>query len=164
MKHIRLSIRQINMVLAAVVAVLLVLCVMSVWSPIRFDRERTAREADVKRRLLLVRAAAERYRHDHGAYTGRLQCLVDSGYLADSLQYIPHSGGHRFALEASVAATRSGRMVPVMECSATYADYLHGLDAGSIAELDQAAAAAGRFPGLKIGDLAAPGDNSGNWE
>ena len=126
---------KINALLMAVVCVLLVLCVASVYSPIRFDRQRAEREDCVKRRLALVRKAAEAYRAYHGAYTGRLQTLVDSGYIADSLLYIPYSGGHRFHLEASAVTTRSGRTVPVMECSATYDEYLRGLDANAVRNL-----------------------------
>ena len=153
-----------NAVLMAIVCVLLALCVASVYSPIRFEKQRAAREDIVKRRLVLVRKAAEAYRHDHGAYTGRLQALADSGYIADSLLYIPYSGGRRFHLEASAVTTRSGRTVSVMECSATYDEYLRGLDADAVRALAADAGNAGRFPGLKIGDITTPGDNNGNWE
>lgn len=156
--------KKINAILTIIVAVLLVLCVMSVLSPIRFEHERADREAAVRQRLLLIRAAAERYRTDHGAYTGRLNALVDSGYIADSLLYIPYSDGRRFHLEASSVTTRSGRTVPVMECSATYDEYLQGLDANTVRNLVGDADASGRFPGLKIGDLTTPNDNEGNWE
>lgn len=155
---------KINALLMVVVCVLLVLCVASVYSPIRFDKLRNERESLVKQRLTLVRKAAEAYRADHGAYTGRLQALADSGYIADSLLYIPYSDGRRFHLEASAVTTRSGRTVPVMECSATYDEYLRGLDADAVRRLAADAGNAGRFPGLKIGDLSAPNDNNGNWE
>lgn len=156
--------KKINILLSAVACVLAALCVMSVWSPIHFERQRAMRETAVKQRLSALREAAERYRHDHGAYTGRLRALADSGYVADSMLCIPYSGGRKFRLEASAVTTRSGKTVPVMECSATYDDYLRGLDANAIRNLNTAADAAGRFPGLKIGDITAPNDNSGNWE
>lgn len=156
--------KKINIILSVVVCVLLVLCVLSVWSPIRFEKECHEREAVVRQRLCALRTAAERFRHDHGTYTGRLQTLADSGYIADTMLCIPFSGGRRFRLEASAVTTKSGRSVPVMECSATYDDYLRGLDASAIRNLNAAAAASGRFPGLKIGDLAEPNDNNGNWE
>lgn len=161
---LRIPPRPLNIILSVIVALLLVLCVRSVWTPVRFGKERAARETVVKQRLLLVRAAAERYRHEHGAYTGRLQALVDGGYLADSLQYIPYTKARKFHLAASSVVTRSGKTQPVMECSATYSDYLCGLDADAVAELNAAAGMSGRFPGLKIGDLDAPNDNNGNWE
>lgn len=156
--------KKINILLSAVAFALLALCVMSVWSPIHFERQRAQRETAVRQRLTALREAAERYRRDHGAYTGRLSTLADSGYVADSTLFIPYSGGRKFHLEASAVTTRAGKTVPVMECSATYDDYLRGLDANAIRNLNAAANAAGRFPGLKIGDLTTPNDNSGNWE
>lgn len=156
--------KKINAILSVVVVALLVLCVMSVYAPIRFDRQRQQRETAVRQRLMLIRDAAERFRHDHDAYTGSLRTLVDSGYMADSAQFVPYSGGRRFRLAASTVTTRSGRTVPVMECSATYDEYLRGLDANSVRGLVSAADASGRFPGLKIGDLDTPNDNNGNWE
>lgn len=156
--------KKINAILSVVVVVLLVLCVMSVYAPIRFDRQRQQREAAVRQRLMVIRAAAERFRRDHAVYTGSLRALVDSGYMADSVQFVPYSGGKRFRLAASTVTTRSGRTVPVMECSATYDEYLRGLDANSVGNLVSAADASGRFPGLKIGDLETPNDNNGNWE
>lgn len=150
--------------LLVIVAVLLVLCVASVYAPVRFDKQRALRETQVKRRLVLIRAAAENYRSDHGAYAGSLDALVDSGYMVDSLRYIPYSGGRRFRLEASSVTTRSGKSVPVMECSAAFADYLRGLDANSVRNLTVEAESGGHFAGLKFGNLDAPGDNGGNWE
>ena len=156
--------KKINIVLAAVAVALAVLCWLSVSAPMRFDKERAGREAVVKQRLVLIRAAAERFRQSHGAYTGSLQTLVDSASLADSLQYIPFAGGKKFHLQASSVVSRSGRSIPVMECYATYDEYLDGLDRDAVSSLASAAGAAGRFAGLKIGDLATPNDNSGNWE
>lgn len=156
--------KKINIILSIAVVALVVLCYLSISAPMRFDREREARETVVKRRLMQIRSAAERYRHATGAYTGSMATLVKGRWLADSLQYIPFGGGRRFRLEASSVTSRSGRSVPVMECSATYADYLRGLDANSVHNLTVAAESAGRFAGLKIGDLAEPNDNNGNWE
>lgn len=157
--------RKINIVLAFVAAVLAGLCWISVSAPMRFDKERVRREAVVKQRLMGIRAAAERFRQRSGAYTGSLQTLVDSAGLADSLQYIPFATGKkRFHMQASSVVSRAGRSMPVMECYATYDEYLDGLDRDAIMSLTSATGAAGRFAGLKIGDLATPNDNSGNWE
>lgn len=157
--------RKINIALALTAAVLAVLCWLSVSEPMRFDKERERREAVVKQRLVSIRAAAERFRQRSGAYTGSLQTLVDSAGLADSLRYIPFAAGKRtFHLQASSVVSRAGRSTPVMECYATYDEYLDGLDRDEIMSLTSAAGAAGRFAGLKIGDLGTPNDNSGNWE
>ena len=42
--------------------------------------------------------------------------------------------------------------------------HLSGLDENSIANLIEEANNAGRYPGLKIGDITTPNDNAGNWE
>jgi hypothetical protein len=51
-----------------------------------------------------------------------------------------------------------------MECGARYEQFLDGLDANSVANLIEEASAAGRYPGLKIGDIVQPNNNAGNWE
>ena len=154
----------INAILAAAVVALAAMCVMSVYAPIRFDRQRELREQAVRHRLGLIRDAAERYRSLKGAYTGQLNELVRLHLLADSLQYIPYSARKRFHMQASTVTARSGRQTPVMECSTTYDEYLQGLDPNRIHNLAAQAQAEGRFPGLKIGDIETPGDNRGNWE
>ena len=164
LKAVRISLRTLNIALAVAAVALAALCVASVCAPMRFDRERARREAAVKQRLMSIRTAAELYRRRTGAYTASFAALTRSRLLPDSVQYIPFSGGRRFRLAASAVATPSGKMVPVMECSATYADYLLGLDANTIRNITDEAEAAGRFAGLKIGDMDSPGDNAGNWE
>lgn len=153
-----------TLLLAASVLMLVALCVLSVSSPMRFDRERGAREAAVRQRLVKIRAAEEAYRASHGAYTGSFDVLVSSGLLADSLRLIPYSQGEAFALQVSSFTGSSGRQAPLMECGAQYAQYLRGLDSDAIASLTDEAMAAGRFPGLKIGSLEEPNNNAGNWE
>lgn len=154
----------INLCLLLCIAVLVVLNVLTVSSPMRFDRERAVRETAVKARLVAIRAAEEAFRRDSGVYTGNFAALIRGGYLADSMQYVPHSDGLRFSLAASVQTGRSGRDIPVMECGAAYDTFLSGLDEASVAELTAGADAAGRYPGLKVGDLTTPNDNAGNWE
>ncbi len=150
--------------LLACVIVMAVLCVLSISSPMRFEHQQQKRERAVKERLMKIRTAEEKYRIRHGAYTADFATLVKSGLLADSLQYIPYSGGKRFTIDATTTIAKSGRQIPLMECSAAYTDYLQGLDKNSINNLTQAANESGRFPGLKIGDTTQPNDNAGNWE
>lgn len=152
------------MALTACAAILGVACIMSVNAPLRFDRERSERETAVKRRLVQIRHAEERYRQKHGAYAADLRTLVNGGYLADSLQYVPHSGGQRFDIAVSIHTTPSGRTMPTMECGAEYSAYLKGLDGNAVANLTATAENAGRYPGLRIGNITTPNDNRGNWE
>lgn len=153
----------INHILLVCVAVLTVLCVLSVWQPIHFDEQKSLREKDVKACLLKIRNAEESYQKRHGTYTKDFGVLVKGKYLADSLQYIPYSNGKRFKLVTTILTSKSGKKIPLMECSATYADFLVGLNEEAIQEITDQATSTGRFPGLKIGDLTTDNDNAGNW-
>lgn len=152
-----------NYILAACVAILLTLCILSVDQPMRFQRQQAQREAVVKKRLLAIRNAQEAYRKRHGTYTDKMALLVNGKYLADSLQYIPYAGKKRFRLAATTIVSKTGRQIPLMECSATYEDYLGGLDPDAILRLTERAETAGEFPGLKIGDITTDNNNAGNW-
>lgn len=153
-----------NIILGFCVLVLVVLCRLSVERPMRFEREQAEREKAVKARLLHIRTAEERYRARKGVYTGDWATLIRAKLLADSLQYVPFSGNERFHLEASFVMGKSGRQVPVMQCGATYDQYLKGLDGNAVANLTEKANMGGRFPGLMIGDITQPNENAGNWE
>ncbi|MDO4161097.1 MAG: hypothetical protein Q4D41_11625 [Prevotellaceae bacterium] len=153
-----------NHILGVLVIALIAICIMSVSSPIRFEKQQSIRERAVKERLIKIRYAEEKYRKANGIYTGDFSVLVNSGLLADSLQYIPYTEKKRFDLVATNQIGKSGRNVPLMECGAKYNDYLSGLDKNSISNLIEEANNAGRYPGLKIGDITTPNDNAGNWE
>ena len=153
-----------NYVLGALAAALAVTCVLSIHAPMRFDGLRAEREQAVKERLVRIRYAEERYRQANGTYTDDFNELVRGGYLADSLQYVPFSGGKKFDIAVNMQTGKSGRQIPLMECGAEYGEYLDWLDGNSISNLVEEAESAGRYPGLKIGDLTTPNDNAGNWE
>lgn len=149
--------------LGGCVLLLALLCILSIGSPIHFDHERSVREKAVKARLMTIRTAEERYRARHGVYAGSFKDLAQSGLLADSLSLIPYAGGARFSLTATTLPGKGGRKIPVMECAATYRQYLTGLDKTGIRDLTDEAGTNGQFPGLKIGDTENPNDNMGNW-
>jgi len=153
-----------NHILAVLAFALAAACALSIYTPVRFGKELAKREQAVKERLVKIRFAEEKYRKAHGAYTDDFNTLVKDGYLADSLQYIPFTDGKKFQITVSTQISKSGKHIPLMECYAGYDDYLSGLDAGSIANLTEEANNAGRYPGLKIGDITIPNDNAGNWE
>ena len=153
----------INYILGACATILFLLCLLSIYQPLHFQSELTKREAVVKERLIKIRTAEEKYKNRHGAYTGDFANLVKERLLADSLQYIPFSDGKRFSLAASTQVAKSGKQVPLMECAATYEDYLDGLNEDNIQEITEKANAMGNFPGLKIGDLTTDNNNAGNW-
>ena len=153
----------INYILGACALVLFLLCLLSIFQPIRFQSEQARRENVVKERLLKIRSAEEKYRSLHGSYSGDLTILVKGRYLADSLQYIPFSDGKKFTLAATTIVGKSGKQIPLMECGASYEDYLDGLDEDAIQQLMDNANYAGNYPGLKIGDLTTDNNNAGNW-
>ena len=152
------------LLLAICVLALAMLNVMSIHTTVHFNEQRTERELLVKQRLVKIRSAEEAYCRKNGVYTDRLEELVQGGLLADSLQKIPFSGGKSFDISVSTQISKTGKTIPLMECSASYDDYLKGMDRNSIAQLNEEANAAGRFPGLKIGDTDTPNNNAGNWE
>ncbi len=154
----------INYILAGCAVVLAVLCILSIRKPISFEKEQASREMVVKARLIKIRMAEEQFKKTHGAYTGSFSNLIKGKYLADSLQYIPFAGKKKFSLEASVQVSKSGKQIPLMECSAQYQDYLQGLDKNEIENLIEEATISGQFPGLKIGDLTEDNNNVGNWQ
>lgn len=155
---------KINHILSAIAAALLVLCVMSVWSPIRFSDIRSRREAAVKARLVEIRKAEETYKKMNGCYAGSFRQLADCRLLADSTRFIPYSGGEEFELTATVHTGKSGTPTSIMECGAPYTAYLKGLDENSVKEITEEANSRGEYPGLKFGDITQPNDNAGNWE
>ena len=90
--------------------------------------------------------------------------LFGKDFVADSIQYIPYSNGKVFELEKSVVTNKSGVVQNVMECRATYDDYLQGLSSREVSNLKDMAEKTERYPGLKIGDLYTANNNAGNWE
>ncbi len=153
-----------NYLLFACVVVLVVVGILSISSPLRFDKERQAREQVVTVRLLHIRKASEAFKNANGRYAHRLEELVKGGYLADSLRLIPYSEGEEFAYSSSILSSKTARPVPVMECGAEYAQYLKGLDKNLVLELIKNAVDGGEYPGVKIGDIEQDIHNAGNWE
>ena len=153
-----------NHILAVLAAALTMTCGMSIYAPIRFDKQLAVRERIVKERLIKIRYAEEKYRKVYGTYADDFDKLVKAGCLADSMRFIPFSGGKTFELTVNTQIGKSGRQMPLMECGAGYEDYLKGLDNNRIFNLIEQADNAGRYPGLKIGDITTPNDNAGNWE
>lgn len=99
--------------------------------------------------------------------------LIDSLYkgedfCADSLRYIPFSGGDEFEIIACPNTTKSGTIIQVMECDAPFESYLKGMGkrgARLIYNSKEDADAKGAYPGLKIGEAGSGwNNNAGNWE
>ena len=74
--------RSHNLILSLCVVVLAALCIMSVYSPIRFRREVAAREHVVMQRMNQIGVVEERYRQRHGAYTADFAWNCSAPYEA----------------------------------------------------------------------------------
>jgi hypothetical protein len=90
------------------------------------------------------------------------------GFVADSMRYIPFSGGDTFEIIACPNTTRSGAIQMVMECNAPDSSFLKGMGKQGkrlIYNRAEEADAKGAYPGLKIGDAGNNwNNNAGNWE
>lgn len=137
-----------TLLLTVCVVVLALLCFLSVDSPMRFQRQQAKREVVVRQRMDKIKAAEDKYLAKHGNYAGNLDVLVKEGYLADSLTYVPYSDDERFTIRATIGKDRDGQDKPQVVCSATYSQYLDGLDKTSVTNLIDKANEEGRFPGI----------------
>lgn len=91
-----------NYILGACVIIMMLLCILSISQPIRFQKAMASREAEVKEKLMLIRQAEEKYKAKHGVYTGDFTTLVKGKFLQEDAQYIPYSDGKKFTLAATV--------------------------------------------------------------
>lgn len=152
-----------NAILGACVIIMMLLCALSVSQPLIFEKQMQGREAEVKEKLLRIRNAEEKYKARHGAYTGDFDILVKGKYLKADDTLIPYTDGKRFSLSATTIVNKSGKQIPLMECGATYEDYLDGLNEESIQQATERASETGSYPGLRIGDITKDNDNASNW-
>lgn len=150
--------------LSASAIVLLATCLMTIFAPVYRQRERAEREAIVKQRLCTIRNAQQLYLSRHQCYAPQLKLLVDARLIADSIQYIPFTNGKKFHLATTTIVEKSGKQIPLMECSARYDEYLVGMDHDYISTITQQANSYGEYPGLKFGDITTNNDNAANWE
>lgn len=155
---------KLNHILAAIVVVLLMLCIASVYSPLHFNGEKAKRETVVKERLCAIRKAETTYKQRYGRYADSMKQLIDSRMLKEGMQYVPYSDSTEFELSTTIYTGKSGNSIPLVECRAPYDAYLKGMDEKQINELTQEANSRGDYPGLKFGDTTTPNDNAGNWE
>ena len=74
--------------------------------------------------------------------------IFGHNFNADSLRYIPYSGGKQNLFEAKAA----------------YETYLGGLDQQELINLKDVQTKLYKYCGLKVGDIESPNNNAGNWE
>lgn len=66
----------LSIVLSVIIVVLAWLLVQSIMKPIRFNKEKDAREAAIKERLIHIRTAQEAFKSVKGYYTGSFDTLI----------------------------------------------------------------------------------------
>jgi hypothetical protein len=78
-----------------------------------------------------------------------------------TLKFIPNTQ-KEFKIQATVIS-KSSMQVPVFEVTASYDDYLEGMDKQLLNNLKTKATNLNRFGGLKLGSMDEP-STDGNWE
>ncbi|MCL2727690.1 MAG: hypothetical protein FWD56_04835 [Bacteroidales bacterium] len=86
-----------------------------------------------------------------------------AAFVADSIRWVPYSGGKEFLMEA-VIRTVSGVPVPLFEAYTPWEYVLTGMDRQLIVNLKADNKSMNRYPGLKVGSIESPNNNAGNWE
>lgn len=98
---------------------------------------------------------------------GVLEEVFSKSYPIDDLRIIPNSGDQEFALAQTIITTGSGVKVPVFEARAHNNQILFEL-LGSyeqeIINLNEQSRKNEKYPGLKVGSVIEPNNNTGNWE
>lgn len=153
-----------NIILMTGIVVLIVLCAVSILSPMDFAEQRKLREQQVKERLTSIRQAEEIYRARHGSYCGDIDQLVRETRMPAATVFIPGSAKRKWKIQTAVVPGSNDKPVPLMECGAKYSDYLHGLNEREIERITLKATENDKYPGLKIGNIITPNNNAGNWE
>lgn len=98
------------------------------------------------------------------SYVSVLTSIFPAGFNADSLRFVPFSGGKEFELDTVTQRTKSGLPLPLFEARTPYTVYLNGLNHREIVNLIDEAKKTDKYAGLKVGDIVAPNNNAGNWE
>lgn len=85
-------------------------------------------------------------------------------WIADSIKFVPFSGGKTFELGATTINTVSGVKVPVFEAKTHNNVYLQGLERQEVINLNDKSKKLEKYAGLKVGSLEEANNNAGNWE
>ncbi len=101
-------------------------------------------------------------------YTNMIQSLYKGQYTEntiDEIIYIPYTDKQKFEVETNNDYTNTqGVRIPIFEIRAHYNTYLHDLNDQERVNLVDKQEKLELYPGLKVGSVEAPNNNSGNWE
>jgi hypothetical protein len=102
------------------------------------------------------------------AYVSMIEAIFPSEYTAetiDQIAIIPFSNNEKFVLKVNNSYTNSvGIRIPLFEASAHFSSYLFDLDKQELINSIDVQEKLDKFPGLKVGSVDQPNNNTGNWE
>lgn len=93
-----------------------------------------------------------------------LDTIFGAGFNADSMKYIPFSGGKIFEMAVRSDTTDKGQPLNLFQCQAAYDTYLSDLNHQELVNLKDTQDKLGKYCGLRVGDIENPNNNAGNWE
>lgn len=93
-----------------------------------------------------------------------IDTIFGGNFNADSLKYIPFSGGKIFEMAVRSDTTDKGQPLNLFEAKAAYDTYLSDLDKQELINLKDTQTKLFKYCGLKVGDIESPNNNAGNWE
>ncbi|NDV66437.1 hypothetical protein [Bacteroides sp. 224] len=109
------------------------------------------------------KAGLENFKRDT-IWVSVLDTLYGKGFNVDSIRYVPFGNGKEFEMEYKHDTAESGAPLILLEVKTPYSVYLDGLDKQEIINLIDLQTKLEKYPGLMIGSLTHPNNNSGNWE
>jgi hypothetical protein len=171
-------------ILQIILGIAIIILVYFIWEsvqkPIRFNKEKNAREDVTINKLKDIRTIQILYKDKYGKFTGSFDTLmhIQTTYKKvtdslknslltkdiDRLRYIPYTRDAEFVMGASEVTTGSKVKVKVFEVYALYDTLLKDLDKQLVINYIDEREKIVHFPGLKVGSLKEATNNTGNWE
>ena len=97
-------------------------------------------------------------------YEKVLVAAFGENFAIDSIRFVPFTSGKQFELETGVFVNKSEVEMSLFEARTPNDVYLNGLNRQLIVNMNEEAKALDKYAGLKVGDVVAPNNNTGNWE
>lgn len=89
--------------------------------------------------------------------------LFTQDFVGADLRFVPFTENAEFEMATATVVTGSVN-VNVFEAKVHNDVLLHGLDKQMVINLNDRMKSQKNFPGVKVGDIAEPNNNAGNWE
>lgn len=115
----------------------------------------------------IIAAGLQNFRRDT-AYVNMIQALYEGKYTEDNIdqiKYVPYSDNVMFDVKVNKSYYNSSNIrIPLFEASTPYEVYLKDLNRQEMLNKIDMQEKLEKFPGLKVGSVDEPNNNSGNWE